>query len=67
MISIGVKRVFGIPFQFVLVCLVSTVLTIYLAAAAASSRVEARTSESGSLAGDSYKWEQAAIWACPLH
>ncbi|MEC8890528.1 MAG: hypothetical protein VX426_02190 [Chloroflexota bacterium] len=45
----------------------STVLTIYLAAAAASSRVEARTSESGSLAGDSYKWEQAAIWACPLH
>jgi len=62
-----VRRIFGVPFQFVLVCLLSAVLTVYLAAAAASSRVETRTSELGSLAGESYKWEEAAIWACPLH
>jgi hypothetical protein len=60
-------RVYGFPIQFLLVFAFSAVIVLYLTAATATSRIEARGQESMKGSVDSYKWEQAAIWACPLH
>ena len=60
-------RVYGFPVQFLLVFALSAVIVLYLSAATATSRIEARGQESAAGSVDSYKWEQAAIWACPLH
>ena len=60
-------RVYGFPIQFLLVFTFSAVIVLYLAAATATSRIEARGQESVVGSVDSHRWEQAAIWACPLH
>ncbi len=59
--------VFGFPVQFLLVFALSAVIVLYLSAATATSRIEARGQESVVGSVDSHRWEQAAIWACPLH
>ncbi len=61
-------RVMGLPVQFLAVVAVSLLITIYLIAATADSRIEARAATS--LAGSSAEtagWEQAALIVCPLH
>lgn len=59
--------VFGFPVQFLLVFALSAVIVLYLSAATATSRIEARGQESVVGSVESHRWEQAAIWACPLH
>ena len=61
-------RVLGLPVQFLAVVVVSLLVTIYLIAASADSRIEARaaTSQSGA-AAEAAGWEQAALIVCPLH
>ena len=61
-------RVMGLPVQFLAVVAVSLLITIYLIAATADSRIEARaiTSPAGGSAGAA-GWEQAALIVCPLH
>lgn len=73
-------KVFGLPVQFVAVVLVSFALFVYLLAATAESRVEARTSsisetpagqvpriDSGSSDASKEPWESAFLFVCPLH
>ena len=70
MVWSGIKinmRVYGVPVQFLLVFVMSAIVVVYLASAVATARIEARTEGNVPVSVDSYKWEQAAIWACPLH
>ena len=60
-------RVYGFPIQFLLIFVLSAIIVLYLAAATATSRIEARGRDIEVSSVDSYKWEEAAIWACPLH
>ena len=66
-------RVFGLPIQFVAVVVVSLLLTVYLMAAVANSRVESRTEANSALYGapggeaGSQAWESAVLYVCPLH
>ncbi len=93
-------RILGLPLQFVVVLVVSVALAIYLMAAVADSRVEARTREGAvggalggfyagaggistvpsvanvdgllqngeqSQEGQAQGWENAFLFACPLH
>ena len=55
-----------VPLQFVVVVIVSLVLFVYISAAAATSQIEDRSSNVGGSV-DKQRWEQAALWACPLH
>ena len=61
-------RVMGLPVQFLAVVVLSLLITIYLIAATADSRIEARaaTSPAGGSA-EAAGWEQAALIVCPLH
>ena len=61
-------RVMGLPAQFLVVVVVSLLITIYLIAATADGRIEARaaTSPAAGSAGAA-GWEQAALIVCPLH
>ena len=65
--NIKFNSVFGLPLQFVIVFMLGLLITVYLAAAAATARVEERDSSVRGESVSSYRWEQAAIWACPLH
>ena len=58
-------RVMGLPVQFLAVVVVSLLITIYLVAASADARIEARAEEQG--AAEAAGWEQAALIVCPLH
>ena len=60
------SRILGAPLQFVVVTVVSVVLFVYISAAAATLQIEER---SDNIAGsvNKQRWEQAALWACPLH
>ena len=60
-------RVMGLPVQFLAVVVVSLLITIYLIAASADSRIEARASLSSDGAANAESWEQAALIVCPLH
>ncbi|GEM_PF-1441037 len=55
-----------VPIQFVIVTIISVMLFVFIAASAAATRIEDR---SDNVAGTVNKqtWEQAALWACPLH
>ncbi len=61
------------PIQFVAVVVVSLLLTVYLIAAVADSRVESRTVGASALGGassgeaGSQAWESAVLYVCPLH
>ena len=58
------RRLLGIPVQFIGVFLISFMLCIYLAAAAAANAGELR-GEAGGV--DEHVWERTALWVCPLH
>jgi hypothetical protein len=58
------RRLLGIPIQFIGVFLISFMLCVYLAAAAAANAGERRAEAGG---GDEYAWEKTALWVCPLH
>ena len=73
-------KVFGLQVQFLAVALASSALFIYLLAATAESRVEARTLRIGETsAGQVHRidlesvdtskepWESAFLFVCPLH
>ena len=49
-----------------IVTIISVMLFVFIAASAAATRIEDR---SDNVAGTVNKqtWEQAALWACPLH
>ena len=51
--------------QFLAVVVVSLLITIYLIAASADARIDARA-VSGTGA-EAQSWEQAALLVCPLH
>ena len=52
--------------KFVVVTVVSVVLFVYISAAAATLQIEERSDNvAGSV--NKQRWEQAALWACPLH
>ena len=55
-----------VPLQFLVVVIVSLVLFVYISAAAATSQLEDRSNNIGGSV-DKQRWEQAALWACPLH
>ena len=55
-----------VPLQFLVVVIVSLVVFVYISAAAATLQIEDRSNNIvGSV--DKQRWEQAALWACPLH
>lgn len=56
----------GIPIQFTIVFVLSVILFVYLLAASASGRVEDRNLGSTG-ASETYAWEEASLWICPLH
>tara|TARA_Y100000996_G_scaffold414829_1_gene406968 strand:- start:5257 stop:5442 length:186 start_codon:yes stop_codon:yes gene_type:complete len=56
----------GVPIQFTIVFVISLVLFVYLLAASASGRVESRNIENTGNA-ETYAWEEASLWMCPLH
>ena len=56
----------GVPIQFTLVVVISILLFVYLLAASASDRIEGRdTGISNNV--ETYAWEEASLWICPLH
>ena len=55
-----------VPLQFLVVVIVSLVLFVYISAAAATSQLEDRSNNIGGSV-DKQRWEQAALWAWPLH
>ena len=60
------SRILGVPLQFLFVVVVSVALFVYISAAAATSQLEGRSNDVvGSI--NKQPWEQAALWACPLH
>ena len=74
----GGVRIFGLPIQFVIVVVISLVLTIYLTGWAASNNVEARNLRVSSMDSistyryassetEAATWERAALLVCPLH
>ncbi len=60
-------RVMGLPVQFLAVVVVSLLITIYLIAASADARIEARAAASPDNGAEAESWEQAALIVCPLH
>ncbi len=60
-------RVMGLPVQFLAVVVVSLLITIYLIAASADARIEARAEASPGIGTEAEGWEQAALIVCPLH
>ena len=58
------RTLLGIPVQFIGVFLISFMLCVYLAAAAAVN-AEERRAEAGEVG--EYAWEKTALWGCPLH
>ena len=56
----------GVPVQFTVVFVISIVLFVYLLAASASDRVESRNI-GNSTNTETYAWEEASLWICPLH
>ena len=56
----------GVPIQFTVVFVISLVLFVYLLAASANGRVESRNIENSSNT-ETYAWEEASLWICPLH
>lgn len=56
----------GVPIQFMIVFVLSVILFVYLLAASASGRAEARNLASTGNT-EVYAWEEASLWICPLH
>lgn len=73
-LGLGLK----LPAQFLIVFIISTIITIYLGASVSEMRIESRNTNNtiGSL-NNSYSqlfddtenkiWENGFLWACPLH
>ena len=57
----------GLPVQFLAVVVVSLLITIYLIAASADARIDARAAASSGAGVEAQSWEQAALLVCPLH
>ena len=56
----------GLPIQFTIVFVLSLLLFVYLLAASASERVENRNMSDINNT-ETYAWEDASLWICPLH
>lgn len=56
------------PVQFMLVVFAAALLVVYVLAMSASVRIEKRT-DIRNVEGqtETYAWESAALWMCPLH
>ena len=56
------------PVQFMLVVFAAALLVLYVVAMSASIRVEKRNDiRNGEVHTETYAWESAALWMCPLH
>ncbi|MFL2763933.1 MAG: hypothetical protein ACJ0A6_02855 [Dehalococcoidia bacterium] len=66
-----------IPTQFLIVFIISAIITVYLGASVAEKRIESRNNNNISLLNNTYSqfsdntdaefWENGFLWACPLH
>ena len=56
------------PVQFMLVVFAAALLVLYVVAMSASIRVEKRNDiRNVEVQTETYAWESAALWICPLH
>ena len=56
------------PVQFMLVVFAAALLVLYVVAMSASIRVEKRNDiRNVEVQTETYAWESAALWMCPLH
>ncbi|MBM04346.1 MAG: hypothetical protein CL766_06135 [Chloroflexi bacterium] len=76
--NINIGSVQKIPTQFLIVFIISAIITVYLGASVAEKRIESRnTNNNISLLNNPYSqfsddieaefWENGFLWACPLH
>ncbi|MBN18105.1 MAG: hypothetical protein CL758_01275 [Chloroflexi bacterium] len=66
-----------LPIQFLIVFIISAIITIYLGASVAEMRIEERNASGSIGMNNSYNqlldykeneiWENGFLWACPLH